>query len=118
MFKDYRTGEEIRGALTKIGKGGARGLEVLSMAECRNINDAGVVYLKKCKFLTRLVLLGCFNIKDEGAKELARNLKYLEDIDLGGTNITAESLTDFVCQCLNLKRVNITGCKKLNASDE
>ena len=25
-----------------IGKGGARGLEVISLAECRNIFDAGI----------------------------------------------------------------------------
>ena len=70
------------------------------------------------KFLTRLVLLGCSNVKDEGVKDLAKNLKYIEDLDIGGTNITAEALRDLVALCLNLKKVNITGCKRLNASDE
>jgi hypothetical protein len=43
---------------------------------------------------------------------------YLEDLDIGGTSITSESLTDLVTLCLNLRKVNISGCKKLNASDD
>ena len=54
------------------------------------------MHLKKCKQLTKLVLLGCFSIKDEGVRELAKHLKDLEEIDLGGTNITGESLRDLV----------------------
>jgi acid stress-induced BolA-like protein IbaG/YrbA len=64
------------------------------------------------------VLLGCGNIKDEGVKELSKNLKYLEDVDIGGTNVSGEALRDLVALCLNLKKVNITGCKRLNASDD
>ena len=64
------------------------------------------------------MLLGCSNIKDDGIKELAKNLKYLEEVDIGGTNITSESLRELVTMCLNLKKVNITGCKRLNASDD
>lgn len=74
--------------------------------------------MKNLQFLTKVVLLGCSNIKDEGVKELAKNLKYLEDIDIGGTNVTAESLRELVTYCLNIKKVNITGCKRLNASDD
>lgn len=65
-----------------------------------------------------MILLGCLNIKDEGVKEIARNMKYLEEIDIGGTNITADSLRELVTLCLNLKKVNISGCKRLNASDD
>jgi hypothetical protein len=57
-------------------------------------------------------------VKDEGIREIAKNLKYLEEIDIGGTSITVESLRDLVTFCLNLKKVNISGCKKLNASDD
>ena len=63
-------------------------------------------------------MLGCTNIKDEGVKELAKKLTYLEEIDIGGTMITVEALRDLTAFCLNLKRVNIAGCKKLNASDD
>ena len=70
------------------------------------------------KFLSRVILLGCSSIKDDGIKDLARNLKYLEDIDIGGTGVTADSLRELVTLCLNLKKVNITGCKRLNASDD
>ena len=57
-------------------------------------------------------------MKDDGIKELAKNLKYLEDIDLGGTSLTSEALRELVTSCMNLQRVNITGCKKLNSSDD
>ena len=65
-----------------------------------------------------MILLGCFSVKDEGIREIAKNLKYLEEIDIGGTSITVESLRDLVTFCLNLKKVNISGCKKVNASDD
>jgi len=65
-----------------------------------------------------LCLLGCFNLKDEGIRELAKHLKYIQDLDLGGTYISVDSLRDLVYQCLNLQKVNITGCKRLNASDD
>ena len=74
--------------------------------------------LTNIKYLTKVVLLGCSNVKDEGVKELAKHLKYMEDIDLGGTSVTIEGLRDLVTFCLNLKKVNIAGCKKLNASDD
>ena len=49
---------------------------------------------------------------------LAKQLQYLESIDVGSTNITGESLRELVTSCLNLRQVNITGCKKLNNSDD
>ena len=58
------------------------------------------------------------NVKDEGIKEIAAKLKYLEELDIGGTNITSDSLQELVTLCLNLRKVNISGCKKLNASDD
>ena len=58
------------------------------------------------------------NVKDEGIKEIAAKLKYLEELDIGGTNITSDSLQELVTLCLNLRKLNISGCKKLNASDE
>ena len=74
--------------------------------------------LKNLKFLNKVCLLGCSNVKDEGIREIAKNLKYLEEADIGGTNVTGEALRDLVGFCLNLKKVNITGCKRLNASDD
>jgi hypothetical protein len=74
--------------------------------------------LKHLRFLERVVLLGCYNVSDEGVRELARGLTYLADVDISGTSVTAIALADLVALCINLKRVNISGCKKLNASDE
>jgi len=104
--------------MKEISLGGTRGLEVLSLAECRNITDTGISHFKNLKYLTKICLLGCSTVKDEGVKELAKNLKYLEEVDIGGTNITVEALRDLVTLCLNLKKVNIIGCKRLNSSDE
>lgn len=74
--------------------------------------------MKHLKFLHKVILLGCYNITDDGIKDLALNLHYLEDIDISGTSISAVALSDLVTLCMNLKKVNISGCKKLNASDE
>lgn len=110
--------EEMHQIVTDISIGGARGLEVLSLAECRNVFDAGISYLSNLKYLKKLTLLGCANVKDDGVRDLAKNQKYLEDIDLGGTLVTVDALRDLVTFCLNIKKVNISGCKKLNASDD
>ena len=45
-------------------------------------------------------------------------MDYLEELDIGGTNIETKCLHDLVTYCLNLRKVNISGCKNLNASDE
>lgn len=42
----------------------------------------------------------------------------MEEIDVGSTNITGQTLRDIVTICLNLRTVNITGCKKLNNHDD
>jgi len=48
--------------------------------------------LKQLKYLTKVVMLGCMNIKEEEIIELIQNLNYLEEIDLGGTSITSATL--------------------------
>jgi len=107
-----------RHIIHEISKGGSYGLEVISFAECKNITDQGIIFLKELNYLTKVIMLGCLTIKDESVKELAQNLTYLEEFDLGGTSVTTESLFELVAHCLNLRKVNISGCKKLNASDE
>ncbi|CDW83611.1 UNKNOWN [Stylonychia lemnae] len=92
----------MRRITEEVSQGGAYGLHVISLAECKNINDAGINHLKNLRYLHKVILLGCFNVKDDGVHELATNLKYLEDIDISGTSITLVSLS----------------CKKLNASDD
>ena len=80
--------------------------------------DLTIYSLKALKYLTKVNLLGCLNVKDDGVKDLAKNLKYLEDLDLGGTNISSDSLRELVQLCLALRKVNLSGCKRLNASDD
>ena len=49
---------------------------------------------------------------------MVTQLSCLEEIDVGSTNITGQTLRDLVTLCLNLRTVNITGCKKLNNHDD
>lgn len=100
-----------------ISLGGARGLEVISLAECKGILDDGIKPLTQLKYLSKVILLGCLNIKDSGIKELAESLQYLEELNLGGTLIETQCLHDLVDLCLNLRRVNISGCKQLREGD-
>lgn len=73
----------------EISLGGIRSLEVLSLSECRQITDKGITRLGKvCKLLRKVCFLGCGNLKDAGVKGLISQLPYLEEIDLGSTNIT------------------------------
>ena len=80
--------EDHEALLNEIKRGGARGLEVLSLAECKNISDSCLVHIKALRYLSKLVLLGCMNVKDDGIREVAPYMTYLEEFDLGGTNIT------------------------------
>ena len=75
---------------------------MLSLAECRNITNVGIVRLSKLTLLRRLCLLGCANFNDEGLIDLLKDLTYIEELDLGSTHITGESLREMVILCLNL----------------
>jgi len=101
-----------------ISRGGLRGLQVLSLAECRNLSDSGIVKLKELKYLRKLNLLGCTKVEDEGLKHISAQFKFMEELDLGGTNITAVGLRDLVKSNSKLNSVSIMGCKKLNNSDD
>lgn len=48
--------------ISNVALGGAMGLEVISFAECKNINDYGIMHLKGLKYLTKVVMLGCQTI--------------------------------------------------------
>ena len=91
---------------------------MISLSECRQIGENGILKLAKCSLLRKVCFLGCGNLKDTGVIGLARQLPYLEDMDVGSTNITGETLREVVTLCLNLRKVNITGCKKLNSHDD
>ena len=93
-------------------------MKVLSLAECRNITNDGVAKLEELKYINKLNFLGCTKIDDTGAKFIANQFRFLKDIDLGGTNITAEGLRELADKCNSLRNVSIMGCKKVNASDD
>jgi hypothetical protein len=118
LLKMCSDADSTRRILTSMMQSGTRGLKTISLAECRNITDVGIQALQKCVCLQKLCLLGCPNIKDEGAISLCLQLPYLEDLDLGSTNITNVTINEIVNICLNLRKVNLIGCKKLNSSDD
>eukprot|EP00742_Colponemidia_sp_Colp-10_P006503 GILJ01006968.1.p1 GENE.GILJ01006968.1~~GILJ01006968.1.p1 ORF type:complete len:656 (-),score=43.23 GILJ01006968.1:188-2155(-) len=90
---------------------GARGLQTLSMCECRNVQDAGVKSLALCTELRHLNLLGCFNVSDIGIQAIADACTKLETVNLGGTRVTGQGLDYLRSKCPNLKLINIMGCK-------
>lgn len=63
-------------------------------------------------------MLWCNKIEDEGLASICKQFDLIKDLDLGGTNISANGLRDLVGKCENLKTVSIMGCKKLNHSDD
>ena len=135
LFQQIHSGVEIYDEIVEVDKsvekpevkslvfqhlagGGLRGLQVLSLAECRNLSDQGLQKLSQLRYLKKLSLLWCNKIEDEGLSFVANNFTFLEDLDLGGTNITSNGLRDLVNKASNLKSVSIMGCKKLNNSDD
>lgn len=93
-------------------------MKVLSLSECRNLSDVGIAKLSQLKYLRKLDLLGCSKIEDEGLRSIGKQFKFINDLDLGGTSITAQGLRDLVQLSPTLQRVCIMGCKKLNNSDD
>jgi len=67
-------------------KGGSRGLQLLSLAECRNISDKSMAYIGKLKRLENLNMRGC-NITDDGVTLLFGKIKALKSIDFSGTSV-------------------------------
>ena len=100
----FHTGEPLNPALREsleylnpvtdqsILTGGARGLEILSLVECRKITDQGIAQLKKLKRLKDLNLLGCYGITDTGIEIIAAKCLFLTQINLSGTFVTRSSL--------------------------
>lgn len=101
-----------------LSRGGLRGLQVLSLSECRNLSDKGLADLCELKYLRKLNLLWCTKIEDEGLSTIAKNFGFLKHLDIGGTNISSGGLRDLVANSKSLKIVSIMGCKKLNNSDD
>lgn len=90
----------------------------ISLSECRNIECSDLEQFKVMKNLTRINLLGCVNVHDQGVRHLLNNNFWLEEANLGGTSITSEIIDEIVHKAeLSLTKVNITGCKKLRNSD-
>lgn len=101
-----------------MSRGGLRGLQVLSLSECRNVTDLGIKKVTELRYLRKLDVLGCIKIEDEGVKAIGANFPYLEELNLGGINVTITGLQDLVASSKHLQHVFIKGCKRLNISDD
>lgn len=97
----------------------SKGLELLSLSECRNIHCSGIMKLDKLQNLRTLNLLGCVSVKDEGIIYLNKHNDRLETLNLAGTSITSECVYFIVREgAISLRNVNIVGCKKLKTTDQ
>lgn len=96
-----------------------KGIELLSLNECRNLHWSGIMKLDKMQDLKTLNLLGWVNVKDEGIISLNKTNDNLETLNLSGTSITSEWIYFIIREAaIWLKNVNIVGCKKLKNSDQ
>lgn len=69
---------------------------MLSLSECRNFSDVGLEKISQIKFLRKLNLLWCTKIEDMGLNHICKQFKYIKDLDLGGTGISATGLRELV----------------------
>ena len=99
-------------------KGGARGLKVLSLAECRNITDQGVSNLRKLTRLQDLNLLGCFAVTNEGIGNMLNRSRNLEKLNLSGTSVSRDGLLMIKDKCSRLRILLLNGCRQLHAEDK
>jgi Leucine Rich repeat len=97
----------------------ARGCRRLQSIEHKNINrnkdisDIGITELAMhCNELQRISFFLCELISDEGVSHLAQNCPQLNDIVLGGTNITDVGVIALARNCSHIRRLDVTNCKK------
>ena len=116
-------------------------LKKLSLRRCDNITDAGIILLltrvggdledldlsetnvtldnigdltNRFPNLKKLSLLGCCNITDAGIIMLLNRVGGdLEDLDLSETNLTLDNIGDLTNRFLNLKKLNLLGCRNI-----
>ena len=108
-FMDFEMDEDL--------KGGARGLRVISIAECRRVTENGIIHLRKLKRLKSLNVLGCYAVNDEGIATLVLCSNNFKELNLSGTSITRTSLLTVKTYCPKLKSITLNGCRLLSNED-
>jgi hypothetical protein len=114
---NYSQRDRLAGPLYYELKGGARGLEKLSLGECRQITDQGLGYLRKLGRLKELNLLGCYSITDEGLRVMTTGATQLTRLNLSGTCITRDGLRLLGEKLPNLSQITANCCRLLSTSD-
>lgn len=97
--------------------GGARGLRKLSLAECRQITDQGVGYLRKLKQLSELNLLGCYSLTDNGLGAMMSGATAIERLNISGSCVTRDGLQLIAQKLPRLIELTANCCKLLTAAD-
>lgn len=92
--------------------GGFAPLETLSLQSCVRVTSEGLrVAASTFKHLSRLNLRGCLQVNEAGLHSVA-TLTSLVDLDLCSTTIA--SLSIISKSLINLQKLNVSNCSKLN----
>lgn len=89
IWTDIEEMHERKVKFQSLSRNGLRGLKKLSMQECRNITDEGITKMTELHYLRELNMLGCIKLEDEGLRAIARQIPFLESLDISSTNVTS-----------------------------
>ncbi|PWA89356.1 Leucine-rich repeat, cysteine-containing subtype [Artemisia annua] len=91
-------------------------LEILLLAKCDRISDAGIIYLGQMVHLTALTLSKCgVNVTDSGISAISK-IPNIERLVLSRLiNVTNTSLFDIANNCLNLRVLDLSGCQAITS---
>jgi len=64
------------------------GIRKISLSECKQITDTGLVYLSHITSLRAISLESCCHVTDAGLKMILYHCKDLEDLNISGTQAT------------------------------
>lgn len=97
-------------------KGGARGLQVLSISNLSKLSPKGLLAIRKLKALHSLTISHCTSASDEAMTSILAKLPGLTYLNISRTPITSRTLQSLV-SCSNLRFLNIKNCKSLKPGD-
>ncbi|KAJ0678509.1 putative leucine-rich repeat domain superfamily [Helianthus annuus] len=87
------------------------------MAECNQISDNGIIFLKSMAALTELSLSKCgVHVTNYAIADVLSHLSNIEILDLSWlVNVTDISLLAIGSKCVKLQKIILTGCEAISA---
>ena len=86
-------------------------LHRLVLAECQNVTDEALPYLKFCTQLLELNLSGCCEISDRCIEGVAANCRTLKSVGLRDcSNVSDKAVLEFARSCKNLTALDVSRC--------